>query len=108
MIGDPSGRPSCDDASKEAIAQQEAIKAQLAHQDFSNDRAYWSIMPIDPSSTISTFRNWPPVSVNRMLTAECFRSRWNADFPFEFNHMLLQAYDFLVLTGSMVKLQWWR
>jgi tyrosyl-tRNA synthetase len=37
-------------------------------------------------------------SVNRMLTAECFRSRMEKGLTFiEFNYMLMQSYDFLVL-----------
>ncbi len=37
-------------------------------------------------------------SVNKMLTAECFKSRMERGLSFlEFNYMLMQAYDFLVL-----------
>jgi tyrosyl-tRNA synthetase len=37
-------------------------------------------------------------SVNRMLTAECFKQRMEKGLTFfEFNYMLMQAYDFLVL-----------
>lgn len=37
-------------------------------------------------------------SVNRMLTAECFKSRLERGLSFlEFNYMLMQSYDFLVL-----------
>lgn len=37
-------------------------------------------------------------SVNRMLTAECYKSRLESGLTFlEFNYMLMQAYDFLVL-----------
>jgi tyrosyl-tRNA synthetase len=37
-------------------------------------------------------------SVNRMLTAECFKSRMEKGLSFlEFNYMLMQGYDFLVL-----------
>lgn len=37
-------------------------------------------------------------SVNRMLTAECYRQRLEKGLTFlEFNYMLMQAYDFLVL-----------
>lgn len=37
-------------------------------------------------------------SVNRMLTAECFKTRLERGLSFlEFNYMLMQAYDFLVL-----------
>lgn len=38
-------------------------------------------------------------SVNRMLTAECFRSRLEKGLSFiEFNYMLMQSYDYLVLS----------
>ncbi|NLM62128.1 MAG: tyrosine--tRNA ligase, partial [Clostridiales bacterium] len=37
-------------------------------------------------------------SVNRMLTAECFKSRLERGLSFlEFNYMLMQSYDFFVL-----------
>lgn len=37
-------------------------------------------------------------SVNRMLTAECFKQRMEKGLSFfEFNYMLMQAYDFLML-----------
>ena len=37
-------------------------------------------------------------SVNKMLTAECFKSRMEKGLSFlEFNYMLMQSYDFLVL-----------
>ena len=37
-------------------------------------------------------------SVNRMLTAECFKNRLEKGLSFlEFNYMLMQSYDFLVL-----------
>ena len=37
-------------------------------------------------------------SVNKMLTAECFKTRYERGLNFlEFNYMLMQAYDFLVL-----------
>lgn len=40
-------------------------------------------------------------SVNRMLTAECFKSRLEKGLTFiEFNYMLLQSYDFLHLYRS--------
>jgi tyrosyl-tRNA synthetase len=38
-------------------------------------------------------------SVNRMLTAECFKQRLEKGLSFlEFNYMLMQSYDFLVLS----------
>lgn len=41
-------------------------------------------------------------SVNRMLTAECFKSRLEKGLTFiEFNYMLLQSFDFLHLNRTM-------
>ena len=41
-------------------------------------------------------------SVNKMLTAECYKSRMEKGLTFlEFNYMLMQAYDFLHLFRSM-------
>jgi tyrosyl-tRNA synthetase len=40
-------------------------------------------------------------SVNRMLAAECFKSRMEKGLTFlEFNYMLMQSYDFLVLNDK--------
>ena len=37
-------------------------------------------------------------TVNRMLTAECFKQRWEKGLTFlEFNYMIMQAYDFYML-----------
>lgn len=41
-------------------------------------------------------------SVNRMLTAECFKSRLENGLSFlEFNYMLMQSYDFLHLSNEL-------
>ncbi len=41
-------------------------------------------------------------SVNRMLTAECFKSRMERGLSFlEFNYMLMQSYDFLQLFNTL-------
>lgn len=40
-------------------------------------------------------------SVNRMLSAECFKQRWDKGLSFlEFNYMIMQSYDFLQLFRS--------
>ncbi|MCQ2362789.1 MAG: tyrosine--tRNA ligase [Acidaminococcaceae bacterium] len=40
----------------------------------------------------------PHFSVNRMLTAECYKKRWEKGLTFfEFNYMIMQAYDFYTL-----------
>lgn len=47
-------------------------------------------------------------SVNRMLTAECYKQRLERGLTFmEFNYMLMQSYDFLVLNqkyGAVMQL----
>ena len=40
----------------------------------------------------------PHFSVNRMLTAECYKQRLERGLTFlEFNYMIMQAYDFMEL-----------
>lgn len=40
-------------------------------------------------------------SVNRMLTAECFKKRWEKGLTFfEFNYMIMQSYDFWKLNND--------
>ena len=56
-------------------------------------------------------------SVNRMLTAECFKSRMERGLSFlEFNYMIMQSYDFLKLYQtygctmqmlSLIHISWW-
>ncbi len=104
MIGDPSGRTELRQMlSKEVIDQNVAgIKGQLSkYMDFSNNQALlvnnaeW-ILPLNYIEFLREIGS--QFSVNRMLTAECFRSRMERGLSFiEFNYMLLQSYDFLIL-----------
>lgn len=104
MIGDPSGRTELRQMiSKETICSNvEAIGRQL-RRFLSPDESgtlmannadwLWNLNYIDFLREIGS-----QFSVNRMLTAECFRSRMERGLSFiEFNYMLLQAYDFLML-----------
>ncbi len=104
MIGDPSGRTDMRSMmSKETIAHNVAsIKKQMEKFiDFSDGKAIlennadWllGLNYIDFIRDIGAH-----FSVNRMLAAECFKSRMEAGLSFlEFNYMLMQGYDFLVL-----------
>ncbi len=104
MIGDPSGRTDMRSMmSKETIAHNVAsIKKQMEKFiDFSDGKAMlennadWllGLNYIDFIRDIGAH-----FSVNRMLAAECFKSRMEAGLSFlEFNYMLMQGYDFLVL-----------
>lgn len=104
MIGDPSGRTEMRQMlTREIIEANTAkIKGQLAKfLDFSEgrailiDNAEW-ILPLNYLEFLREVGS--QFSVNRMLTAECFKRRLERGLSFiEFNYMLLQAYDFLVL-----------
>lgn len=104
MIGDPSGRTDMRKMmTKEIIDKNvQAIKKQMEKFiDFSDDKAIlennanWllGLNYIDFIRDIGSH-----FSVNRMLAAECFKSRMENGLSFlEFNYMLMQGYDFLVL-----------
>jgi len=104
MIGDPSGRTDMRKMLTREEIQHNAsnFKKQLAKLvDFSNDRA----LMLDNSEWLLNLNYVEFLrdigvhfSVNRMLTAECFKSRLERGLSFiEFNYMLMQSYDFLKL-----------
>lgn len=105
MIGDPSGRTDLRSMmTKETIRHNvECFKKQMERFirfDGDNaaiivDNADWllGLNYIDFLREIGAH-----FSVNRMLTAECYKSRMEKGLTFlEFNYMLMQSYDFLVL-----------
>lgn len=104
MVGDPSGKTDMRKMlTKEDIAHNsECIKSQLSRLiDFSDDKAImvnnadWllNLNYVDFLRDIGVH-----FSVNRMLTAECFKQRLEKGLSFlEFNYMLMQGYDFLEL-----------
>jgi tyrosyl-tRNA synthetase len=104
LVGDPSGKTEMRQMlSREEINENaEKLKVQLGQFiDFSSDRALlvnnaeW----LAPLNYIEFLRDiGRHFSVNRMLTAESYKMRLETGLSFiEFNYMLLQAYDFLVL-----------
>lgn len=104
MVGDPSGKTDMRRMmTRETIVHNaNKFKEQMRRfLDFSEDRA----IMVDNSdwlldlNYISFLREVGSVfSVNKMLTAECFKRRLEKGLTFlEFNYMLMQAYDFLVL-----------
>lgn len=105
MIGDPSGRTDMRQMmTRETIAHNvAAFKKQMSRfLDFEGenpaimvDNGDWllNLNYIDFLREIGI-----NFSVNKMLTAECFKTRYERGLNFlEFNYMLMQAYDFLVL-----------
>jgi len=105
MIGDPSGRSDMRTMiTKETVMHNcECFKKQMS-KFFSfegengaimvnNADWLWDLNYIDFLREIGVH-----FSVNRMLTAECFKQRMEKGLSFlEFNYMLMQSYDFLVL-----------
>jgi len=104
MIGDPSGKTDMRKMlSKEEIDYNiSCIKLQLSRLiDFKDDKAIlennanWllNLNYVDFIRDIGVH-----FSVNRMLTADCFKQRLEKGLSFlEFNYMLMQGYDFLML-----------
>ncbi len=104
MVGDPSGRSDMRQMlTRDEIAHNgEAFRGQMKGLvDFSNGKA----LMVDNGdwlldlNYVSFLRDvGVHFSVNRMLTAECFKSRMEKGLSFiEFNYMLMQSYDFLKL-----------
>ena len=104
MIGDPSGRTDMRQMiTPETIKENgERFKAQLGKFiDFTADNAIMA----NNADWLMNLEYIPFLreigmhfSVNRMLTAECFKSRMEKGLSFlEFNYMIMQAYDFLEL-----------
>ena len=104
LVGDPSGKTEMRQliTLEEVAENAKGIKKQLsAYLDFSEGKALllnnadWlvSLKYIEFLRDIGKH-----FSVNRMLTAESYRSRMETGLNFvEFNYMLLQSYDFLHL-----------
>ena len=103
MIGDPSGRSDMRTMMTVEMIDHnvECIKKQMQKFiDFSEDKAILA-------NNADWLRNLNYIeflrdvgehfSVNRMLAAECYKSRMENGLSFlEFNYMIMQAYDFYV------------
>lgn len=105
MIGDPSGKTEMRKMmTQETIANNAAcFKEQLSRFICFNNGAALMVNNADwllGLNYIDFLREiGSQFSVNQMLTAECFRTRMEKGLSFiEFNYMLLQSYDFLVLS----------
>ena len=105
MIGDPSGRSDLRSMlTKEQVAHNvEGIKKQMGRfLSFEGENGALIVNNADWLLDLNYIDFLRDVgvyfSVNKMLTAECFKIRMEKGLTFlEFNYMLMQAYDFLVL-----------
>ena len=104
MVGDPTGRSDMRSMmTRETITHNcECFKKQMSRFiDFSDGKALmvnndeWLL----GLNYIEFLRDiGPHFSVNRMLTAECYKQRMEKGLSFlEFNYMLMQSYDFYEL-----------
>lgn len=104
MVGDPSGRTDMRQMMTTETIQHncDCFKEQMSRFiDFSDDKA---IMVNNADwlcglNYIELLRDvGSHFSVNRMLTAECYKQRMEKGLSFlEFNYMIMQSYDFFVL-----------
>ncbi len=104
MVGDPSGRTDMRKMmTLDTIRHNaESFKKQLSRfLDFSEGKAIMvnnADWLLDLNYVEFLREIGVHFSVNRMLTAECFKSRLERGLSFlEFNYMLMQSYDFLML-----------
>ncbi|KNZ42789.1 tyrosine--tRNA ligase [Acetobacterium bakii] len=104
MIGDPSGRSDMRQVmtpERIALNGEKFKKVFEKFLTFEEDKAImvnnaeWLL----PLNYIDFLRDvGTHFSVNRMLSADCYKSRYEKGLTFlEFNYMILQAYDFYVL-----------
>ena len=104
MIGDPSGRTDMRQMMTQETIQHncDCFKEQMSKFiDFSDDKALmvnnadWLL----GLNYVELLRDvGAHFSVNRMLTAECYKQRMEKGLSFlEFNYMIMQSYDFMAL-----------
>ena len=104
MIGDPSGRTDMRQMMTPETIQHncDCFKEQMSRFiDFSEGKALmvnnadW-LMDLNYIEVLREVG--PHFSVNRMLTAECYKQRMEKGLSFlEFNYMIMQSYDFYAL-----------
>lgn len=105
LIGDPSGRSDMRSMmSKETIAHNIACfrKQMERFISFDGENAALMVNNADWLANLNYIDFLRDIgvyfSVNKMLTAECYKSRMEKGLTFlEFNYMLMQGYDFLKL-----------
>lgn len=104
MVGDPTGKSDMRKMMTKEIIEKNAerFKEQLSKFiDFTDDRAIM-VNNADWLLNLNYVEFIREIgvhfSVNRMLTADCYKTRYEKGLTFlEFNYMLMQSYDFLEL-----------
>jgi tyrosyl-tRNA synthetase len=107
MVGDPSGRSDMRQMldNSDIAKNTECFKKQFERFiDFGNDKA----LIVNNADWLLNLSYLPFLreigshfSVNRMLSAECYKQRMEKGLSFlELNYMIMQGYDFLMLNGK--------
>lgn len=105
LVGDPSGKTSMRKmlAEEQLLQNCDSLRGQVSqYLNFEDPQKGLFVNNIDwlrDLHYLEVLRDiGPHFSVNRMLTAECFKQRLESGLSFlEFNYMILQSYDFLYL-----------
>ena len=104
MVGDPSGRTDMRQMMTPETIQHnvDCFKKQMSRFiDFSDDKALLvnNVDWLMDLNYVDVLRDvGAHFSVNRMLTAECYKQRMEKGLSFlEFNYMIMQSYDFYAL-----------
>ena len=103
-VGDPSGKTDMRKmmTNETIINNGKSMKAQMSNYlDLDGEKGHFvnNADWLDNLNYIEFLREYgSKFSVNRMLSAECFKQRLEKGLSFlEFNYMIMQAYDFLEL-----------
>jgi tyrosyl-tRNA synthetase len=104
MVGDPSDRTGMRSLMTKETIQSNAEKFKVIFKKFLDFNEGKALM-VDNADWLLTLNYVDFLreigvhfSVNRMLTAECYKNRMEKGLTFlEFNYMLMQAYDFYML-----------
>lgn len=105
MVGDPSGKTDMRKmlTEEDINSNAEAMKNQISKYVNLDDKDGFAVNNADWLGNLNYIPFLRDIgkhfSVNRMLTAECFKSRMEKGLSFlEFNYMIMQSYDFLELS----------
>ncbi len=102
MVGDPTGKSEMRQMADAAVIQQRAERFQKQLSPFLDFSSPEKAIVLNNADWLLKLEYLPLLreigvhfSVNRMLTAECFKQRLEKGLSFlEFNYMILQSYDF--------------
>lgn len=105
MVGDPSGKSEMRQMMTEEVIDQRVLRLKKQLSPFIDFSSPEKGIVVNNGDWLKGLMYLPMLreigvhfSVNRMLSADCFKQRYEKGLSFlEFNYMILQSYDFLHL-----------